>query len=301
MRDGLVVVDKPAGWTSHDVVARLRGAYHQRRIGHAGTLDPDATGVLLVGLGQATRLLRFLQDAGKSYRGVVVFGIETSTLDAAGDEVRRVDMTPTREQVERAARGFVGEIDQVPPMVSAIKVGGQRLHALARRGEEVVRAPRRVRVDRFDVEDLGPGPYPRSTVRVACSSGTYVRSLAADLGAALGGCAHLGSLRRESVGSFTLAEAHPLDEVLVRPDACVLPLLEAVRDLPRVEVDDDTARRVRHGAPLGTGVHAQPGASDAPLPPGPVAVVGPGSVLLGVYEAGPECLRPLVVLVAPPA
>ncbi len=132
MRDGLVVVDKPAGSTSHDVVARLRKVYGQRRVGHAGTLDPDATGVLLVGLGRATRLLRYLSEAGKAYRGRVVFGIATSTLDAAGEILDQRPMPLTRDEVERALPRFVGDIEQLPPMVSAVKIGGRRLHELAR-------------------------------------------------------------------------------------------------------------------------------------------------------------------------
>ena len=147
MRDGLLVVDKPAGWTSHDVVAKLRGACGQRRIGHAGTLDPDATGVLLVGLGRVTRLLRFLQETTKEYRGDVVFGIATDSLDASGTVVERVTMPVTREQVVDVAARFVGDIEQVPPMVSAVKVEGRRLHELARRGMEVEREPRRVRIE----------------------------------------------------------------------------------------------------------------------------------------------------------
>ena len=217
MRDGLVVVDKPAGCTSHDVVAKLRKAYEQRRVGHAGTLDPDATGVLLVGLGRATRLLRFLQEAGKSYRGRIVFGIATSTLDASGEIVEQQPMPLARADVEAAVTRFVGELEQLPPMVSAVKVGGRRLHQLARAGVDVERAPRRVHVDRFEVEDFEPGPYPEATVLVECGSGTYVRSLAADLGVALGGCAHLAPLRRLAIGSFTLAEAHPLDDIVARP------------------------------------------------------------------------------------
>src|SRR5438552_1542292 len=142
MRDGLVVVDKPAGCTSHDVVARLRRVYGQRRVGHAGTLDPDATGVLLVGLGRATRLLRYLSEAGKAYEGRIVFGIATSTLDAAGEIVDQRPMPLTRRDVERALPRFVGDIEQLPPMVSAVKVGGRRLHELARAGQEVERAPR---------------------------------------------------------------------------------------------------------------------------------------------------------------
>ena len=239
--DGIVVVDKPAGWTSHDVVAKLRKVYGQRRVGHAGTLDPDATGVLLVGLGRATRLLRFLQEAGKSYRGRIVFGVATSTLDASGEVVEQHPMSLTRADVERATRGFLGDIAQLPPMVSAVKVGGRRLHQLARAGEDVERAPRTVHVDTFEVEDFEDGPYPSVDVLVECGSGTYVRALAADLGVALGGCAHLASLQRLSVGSFTVDESAALERIAADPDAFIVPPVSAIRDLERVEVDDERA------------------------------------------------------------
>src|SRR5262245_27617530 len=165
----------------------MRKTYGQRRVGHAGTLDPDATGVLLVGLGRATRLLRYLTEAGKAYEGTIVFGIATSTLDAAGDVVDQQPMPLTRDEVEAALPRFVGDIEQRPPMVSAVKVGGRRLHELARKGEEGERAPRPVHVDRIEVTAFEPGPYPRADVEVECGSGTYIRTLAADLGTALGG------------------------------------------------------------------------------------------------------------------
>jgi tRNA pseudouridine55 synthase len=289
MRDGLVVVDKPAGCTSHDVVAKLRKAYGQRRVGHAGTLDPDATGVLLVGLGRATRLLRFLQEAGKSYRGRIVFGIATSTLDASGEIVEQQPMPLARSDVEAAVTRFVGEIEQLPPMVSAVKVGGRRLHQLARAGVDVERAPRRVRVDRFEVEDFEPGPYPDATVLVECGSGTYVRSLAADLGVALGGCAHLGLLRRLAIGSFTLAESHPLDDVVANPHSAVLTLATAMRDLERIDVDDEQARAARHGIAFPAGALGERG-------PGPLALVAPGDELVAVYERRGAACKPSVVM-----
>src|SRR2546429_1833246 len=195
MPDGLVVVDKAPGWTSHDVVAKCRGIFGQKRVGHAGTLDPGATGVLLVGLGRVTRLLRYPGALPKTYVGEVVLGTETSTLDDEGDVTATYDMSGvTLDDVRTTAERFVGDIEQVPPMVSAAKVGGRRLHELARAGEEVERAPRPVHVDRFDLVDFEPGPYPEATFVVECGSGTYVRSLAADLGRALGGCAHLATL-----------------------------------------------------------------------------------------------------------
>ncbi|MEW6474142.1 MAG: tRNA pseudouridine(55) synthase TruB [Actinomycetota bacterium] len=292
--DGLVVVDKPAGWTSHDVVARLRKIYGLRRVGHAGTLDPDATGVLLVGLGRATRLLRFLTDTAKVYRGEVAFGVATDTLDAAGTETRRQPMSElTGEELEAVLPRFLGTIAQVPPMVSAIKVEGRRLHEMARAGEVVERAPRTVRIDRIEVEDFTAGAFPRARLLVECGSGTYIRSLAADLGEALGGCAHLAWLRRLRVGPFPVEEARTLEEIAARPDQARLPLADAVRHLPRVDVDGETARGVGHGAVFpATALAAGPGGDDV----GPFAVVGPDGRLLALYQRGRAAARPLVVL-----
>ena len=287
------MVDKPAGCTSHDVVARLRRAFGIRRVGHAGTLDPDATGVLLVGIGRVTRLLRFLSGADKTYRGEVVFGVATDTLDGAGQVTARLPMSLDRQQVEAAAAKFVGEIEQVPPMVSAVKVGGRRLHELARRGEAVERAPRRVRIDRIEVEGFAPEPCPRAVLLVDCGSGTYIRSLAADLGEALGGVAHLGWLRRLRVGPFTLDEAHPLDEVVEAPAEALLPPLQAVRHLDRIDVDASVARGVAHGATFPATLFNGP---SAPGGAGPVAVVGPEGNLLALYDRGRAAARPLVVL-----
>jgi tRNA pseudouridine55 synthase len=289
--DGLVVVDKPSGWTSHDVVARLRKVYGQRRVGHAGTLDPDATGVLLVGLGRVTRLLRYLQEAGKEYRGTVVFGVATDTLDAAGAVLERTEMPLQREQVEGALCGFTGAIEQVPPMVSALKVGGRRLHELARAGVEVERTPRGVRIDELALEEFVTGPYPEATIRVACSSGTYIRTLAADLGVALGGCAHLSALRRLRVGSFGIDEARPLTQIEeLTTDAVVAPLA-AMRDLERVDVHGEQARAVTHGATFAARAFLGPDAG-----PGPFAVAGEGDALLAVYERRGAGVKPSVVL-----
>ncbi len=265
MIDGLLVVDKPAAWTSHDVVAKLRGATRQRRVGHAGTLDPDATGVLLVGLGRATRLLRFLQETTKEYRGEIAFGVATSTLDAAGDEVARVEMPVTEAEVRARMAAFLGDIEQIPPMVSAIKVDGRRLHELAREGKEVERAPRSVRIDAYELESFTPGPFPRATVRVECSSGTYIRSLAADLGTALGGHAHLASLRRLRVGTFTIDDATPLETLVADPEPFVHSPAAALRGMESVIVDDATASLVATGRVFD---------------PPPFAVAGPGPFAL---------------------
>jgi tRNA pseudouridine55 synthase len=293
MQDGLVVVDKPPAHTSHDVVARMRKLYGQRRVGHAGTLDPDATGVLLVGLGRATRLLRYLQDAGKSYRARVVFGVATDTLDASGAVLERSEMPLEQVQVEQAARAFVGEIEQVPPMVSAIKVGGRKLYELARRGETVERAPRPVRIDALVVEEFVGGAYPEATIRVDCSSGTYVRTLVADLGTALGGCAHLGHLRRLRVGSFAVDEAHTLDAIGADPQRVLLTPAAALRDLPAVAVTGEQERAVAHGATF-----AAPALLGDDDSPGPFAVVGEHGALLAVYERRGAGVKPAVVLAA---
>jgi tRNA pseudouridine55 synthase len=283
---GLVVVDKPAGITSHDVVARCRRVFAQRQVGHGGTLDPGATGVLLVGLGAATRLLRYVSELPKSYEGELVLGTETTTLDADGEVVATHDMSGvTLADVEAVARRFVGPIEQVPPMVSAVKVAGRRLHELARSGVEVERAPRPVVVHRLDVDPAaGPGVYRLS---VECSAGTYVRSLAADIGAALGGGAHLRGLRRTAVGPFPEAQARALDEV---GPGDVLPPARAVAHLAGVPVGPDTARAVRHGAVLGTEETGMEG-------DGPWAVVDEDGALLAVYERRADgTAKPSVVL-----
>lgn len=273
MTDGLLVVDKPAGWTSHDVVARCRRLVGQKRVGHSGTLDPDATGVLLVGLGRVTRLLRFLTALPKSYTGEVVLGVATSTLDASGEVVARFDMAVSLDQVRAAAARLTGEIEQVPPMVSAVKVGGRRLHELARAGEEVERAARRVTVTRFDVEATDDPLVFR--VVVDCSSGTYVRALAADLGGLLGGGAHLQNLRRTAIGSFTEDEARPLDD-----EPHVLSPAEALRDYPAVTLQPEQVADVTHGRRISLD------RTDT------VRLLDPDGALVAVAEAA----RPTVVL-----
>jgi len=243
---GIAIVDKPPGMTSHDVVARARKLLGTRKIGHSGTLDPDATGVLVLGVGRATRLLTFITGLSKSYTAEIVLGTETDTLDAAGSVTATFDMSAvTPDDVSTAARRFVGDIEQVPPMVSAIKVDGKRLHQLAREGIEVERKPRPVTVSRFDVTPVEPGVY---RAEIDCSSGTYVRSLAADLGRALGGGAHLRSLRRTAVGPYLLADAHPLDDLQVTSAG------EGLPHLPVVEVSEELAIDVGHGKVLAADV-----------------------------------------------
>jgi tRNA pseudouridine55 synthase len=295
--DGLVVVDKPPGWTSHDVVARCRRIFGLRKVGHAGTLDPDATGVLLVGLGRVTRLLRFLTDWPKSYSGEVVLGVATSTLDASGQVTGRWDMAGvTLTDAQAVARRLTGVIDQVPPMVSAVKVGGRRLHELARQGAVVAREARTVTVSRLtlapaagsDPGGLGGGPV--FLMEVDCSAGTYVRSLAADLGQLLGGGAHLRRLRRTAIGPFTEAQAVSLDALGVDH---VLAPADALRGRPAVTVEPSVATAVRFGKVLPRAVLGADG-------DGPWAVLGPDGDLLAVYEGrGAEEAKPAVVLRVP--
>ena len=275
-KTGMVVVDKEPGWTSHDVVARCRRVYAQRRVGHAGTLDPDATGVLLVGLGRFTRMLRFLTGLPKSYVGEVVLGSATTTLDSSGEVTGTWDMSGvTVAEVRQAASALTGVVDQVPPMVSARKVGGRRLHELARAGIEVERAPRPVTVERFDVELSPEGEAGVFRIEVDCSTGTYVRVLAADLGHALGGGAHLRNLRRTRIGSFGVDQGHTVGTLT---DAHVLSPAQALRDLPQVELDAELARAVSHGLALD---RVSVGATGD----GPWALLDGCGELLAVYQA----------------
>ena len=280
---GVAVVDKEAGWTSHDVVARARKLLGSRRVGHSGTLDPDATGVLVLGVGRATRLLRFITMLRKSYTARIVLGTETSTLDASGEITVVHDMSLIgASDVRRAAAGLVGELQQIPPMVSAVRVGGRRLYEIAREGGEVDRAPRPVTVHHFEVAATAdPAVYEAS---VRCSSGTYVRALAADLGTALGGGAHLRDLRRVAVGSFTVDEAWPVDGLQLLPAAVGL------RDLLGVIVDEGTAIDVGHGKVLDRDRLAVSGE-------GPWPVHGPDGTLIAVYEDLQGRVKPAVVLV----
>ncbi|HVM65792.1 MAG TPA: tRNA pseudouridine(55) synthase TruB [Acidimicrobiales bacterium] len=290
MTDGVVVVDKPAGWTSHDVVARCRRIYGQRRVGHSGTLDPGATGVLLVGLGRATRLLRFLTELPKRYTAELVLGVGTTTLDDDGDVVATADPSGvTWARLEAAATRLTGDILQVPPMVSAVHVGGRRLHELAREGKDVERAPRPVRVHAFALSPTGdPAVWEMD---VTCSTGTYVRVLAADVGSDVGVPAHLRRLRRTSIGPFDADQAWSLARVESDPARAVLAPAEALGTYPALVLDGDDLRAVAHGRPL-------PGdlAGDGD---GPWRVLGPAGDLLAMYERRPDgSLRPSVVLAA---
>ena len=241
---GLVLLDKPTGMTSHDAVYKLRKHFGEKRIGHAGTLDPDATGLLVIGVGNATRLFRFMENMDKTYSCEIVFGSETDTLDDSGVVTKTHNMEIPSLDVMRQviADKFIGDILQVPPMVSALKVDGVRLHQLAREGIEVEREARPITVYSFDVEATDDPMVVRALVR--CGGGTYVRSLGADLGTALGGGAHIRSLRRHSSGPYSLDESCTLDAPVL------LPVGEAVRALDThvltdAEIDDVLYGRVR--------------------------------------------------------
>ena len=297
MWSGLLRVDKPTGVTSHDVVDRVRRRLRVKSAGHLGTLDPGASGLLVLVLGAATRCAQVWQTGLKTYEATVRFGVVTSTQDLQGEVLERREVTLDEWQVREAAAAFTGEIEQVPPMVSALKVGGQRLHRLARRGEVVERDPRRVTVHSWAWLGFA---LPEASFRVVVSGGTYVRTLAHDLGARLGSGGALKSLRRlrsepfgleGAVGLRDLDSAAP-EEVLARAG---VPLAEALRVLPLVALAEAGA------ADLGFGRRptVEPGA--APLRAGPRSVVffGPGGEPLALGELEPDPARPGAALACP--
>jgi tRNA pseudouridine55 synthase len=249
--DGFIVVDKPSGPTSHDVVAAVRRATGMKKVGHAGTLDPMATGVVVVALGRATRLIRFVQDLPKEYVATARFGQATDTLDADGEIIEIRPMEVGAEEVRSAAAGFVGSIMQVPPMVSALKVDGRRLYELAREGKEVERQARPVEIHEIEVGEVGPPPFPDVVLRVRCGKGTYIRSLADDIAVTLGGHAHLVALRRTAVGHLDLASSVPMTELPERWANATMTPLQGLAGMPGATVDDETARAVSHGKALG--------------------------------------------------
>lgn len=284
MTDGLLVIDKPSGMTSHDVVDRVRALFGTTKVGHAGTLDPDATGVLLIGVGRATRFLSYAQSAPKSYRAVAAFGVTTSTQDASGEVVDRRPVTFTRERLEEAAARFVGDIEQLPPMVSAVKVAGQRLHRLARMGKEVERKPRPLTIYELRVAEVDLGEDATATLEIRCSAGTYVRTLINDIGEEVGSGAHMRSLVRTEAGGYTLEDASPLDDV---KETDIRPVIDAVRCLYRFEVDADAAKLVSNGRPLNLFGTRLPGVED-----GDHVAVSSEDRLLGVYMLKGERLMP---------
>ena len=245
--DGVLVIDKPPGMTSHDVVDAVRKRIRTKKVGHAGTLDPDATGVLVIGIGRATRFLAYAQDGPKSYVATARFGISTATQDSSGAVLRERPANVDRDDVEAALEKFRGDIEQIPPMVSAVKVGGEPLYKKALRGEEVERRPRPVRISSLVLREFTEGERPEAILDITCSSGTFVRTLIHDVGEVLGCGAHMAALRRTSAGGFSEADAIPLKNV--SRDA-IRPLVDAVVALPRIELNDEQAIDVRHGRRL---------------------------------------------------
>jgi tRNA pseudouridine55 synthase len=286
---GLIVVDKPPGITSHDVVARVRRLARTRRVGHGGTLDPMATGVLVIGVGRATRLLTYVIGAEKGYAATIRLGQSTVTDDAEGEVVRATPAGQVTDDGIRAGlAALTGTIEQVPSAVSAIKVNGRRSYARVRAGEEVTLAARTVTVSRLDllaVRRTEPGLVDLD-VAVTCSSGTYVRALARDLGSSLGVGGHLTALRRTYVGGFTLEEAVTLEELAEREDPVTMPLSEAAaRFFPRRDATPEEARVLGHGGPLKpVGIGA------------PYAVFGPDGEVLAIVAERDGRARAQVVL-----
>jgi tRNA pseudouridine55 synthase len=278
--DGVVVIDKPIGVTSHDVVDIVRRALGTRKVGHAGTLDPMATGVLVLGVGRATRLLRYLGELDKAYEGSALLGVETDTLDADGAVVSTRTVNVDRAQVVRAAAALVGDLMQRPPAYSAVKVRGRKLYEAARRGEALEAEARPVRIRAFDVTAFDS---PAFEFRAEVSSGTYVRVLVADVGSALGCGAHLTRLVRTAIGPFSLADAAPLDRGIE-----LLPVDQAVAHLPGLTLGAEEARVAVNGSILG------PAGID-----GPYCVFAPDGRLIGVYRDDGGKARPQVIL--PPA
>jgi tRNA pseudouridine55 synthase len=285
---GLIIVDKPAGLTSHDVVARIRRIAKTRRVGHGGTLDPMATGVLVIGVGRATRLLTYVIGSDKGYAATIRLGQATVTDDAEGEAVSATPADHVTElEIRAGLAALTGRISQVPSAVSAIKVNGQRAYARVRAGEAVELAAREVTVFAIEVDAVRRLPgLVDVDVNVACSSGTYIRALARDLGTALGVGGHLTALRRTAVGRFRLFDAVTLEELAERDDPVTLPLSEAAeRFFPRRDATDEEARVLRHGGPLrpvGIGV--------------PYAVFGPSGEVLAIVAERDGRARAEVVL-----
>jgi tRNA pseudouridine55 synthase len=278
MKDfGLLIVDKPIGPTSHKIVSIVRNGTGIRKVGHAGTLDPRASGVLVLCLGSATRLSEYLSNSSKCYHAVITFGSSTRTYDADGEITRHTGQVPDLEVITKALQDFIGEIQQVPPPYSAIKVQGKKAYELARRGQEPDLEPRRVIIESLDVAGFNP---PELTLQVECSAGTYIRSLAHDLGEKLSTGAHLSGLRRTRAGPFTLQDTVSfsiLEESLSTGEwqDYIRPAADALPDLPEVNVDDRGLALLRNGHRL---------EAEAPSS-GLARAIGPDGELVAILEA----------------
>ena len=252
MANGILVIDKPAGWTSQDVAAKLRGVFHERRVGHGGTLDPMATGVLPIFIGRATRAAEFAESAEKEYIAGLRLGLVTNTQDTTGEALEEHPVSVTREEVQAALQRFLGQISQIPPMYSAIKINGQKLYELARKGKEVARKPRSITIHELELLEGGGAEY---LLRVRCSKGTYVRTLCHDLGAALGCGGCMSSLRRTRAGSFTLEQALTMQQVLEfaaehDPQQLLMPADALFAEAPPLIVTMGQAAKLKNGAQI---------------------------------------------------
>lgn len=247
MANGIIIVDKPAGWTSQDVAAKLRGVFHERRVGHGGTLDPMATGVLPVFVGRATRAASFCESAEKEYLAQLRLGLETNTQDTSGEVLRECDVQVPKDALLAVLPRFTGPIEQIPPMYSAIKIGGKKLYELARKGQQIERPPRPVTIHELELLDGAGDTY---TLRVRCSKGTYIRTLCHDIGQVLGCGGCMAGLRRTRAGGFTLLHTVPLDQIVAHPDpqSLLLPVDSLFSQHPPLIVTMPQAARLRHGA-----------------------------------------------------
>jgi len=247
--NGIILVDKPQDWTSHDVVAKLRGVLHERRIGHSGTLDPLATGLLVVFVGRATRAVEFAEADSKEYIAGLRLGVSTDTQDITGNIVAESAALPDEAALREALGRFIGDIEQLPPMYSAIKIGGKKLYELARRGESVERAPRKITVSAIDIAGRDGDDY---ILNISCSKGTYVRTLCSDIGEALGCGACMSSLRRTRAGVFSVDDAHSLADIEAavregRLSDIILPVDTLFASFPKLTVSQSAAKRLKNG------------------------------------------------------
>ena len=304
--NGILIVDKPAGITSHDVVDRVRRLFRTKRVGHTGTLDPDATGVLVLCLGNATRIAEYLSSAAKHYQAEFVFGVHTSTMDASGTVIAEKDASHITEQaILGLLPAFRGRILQTPPMVSARHHEGRRLYELAREGVTVERLAREVEISALEMTSFHPGMLPQVTFEVTCSTGTYIRVLADDLGAAAGTGAFMKSLRRTWVGAdaataFTLAEAHTIDKLERAEDTAALPgtlipLAAGLRAMPHYRLQEDGLRRLRHGQAVSVGeITGAQGRADTGG--GLAAILDEQGEVCALVHCDTDILRPVKVL-----
>ena len=287
MLNGIIIIEKEAGFTSHDVVAKMRGICRQKKIGHTGTLDPEATGVLPVCLGSGTKLCDMLTDKDKEYVAELLLGVETDTQDTTGQILARKEVVASEDEVREAIMSFVGDYDQVPPMYSALKVDGKKLYELARAGKEVERKARRVQIHEIEIEEIA---LPVVRMRVACSKGTYIRTLCADIGEKLGLGGPMQSLRRTRVGQFSLNQAVTLSELECLRDEdrlgeILIPVESAFAECPGLHVSEKWRKLLDNGNPI----YPNQTVENIVLPKGQwVRIMWESGEFAGVYAYDPD-------------